>query len=307
MSKAFNTASSVGAVALILSGATIAASPTGAFDAWDVTAGVVDVGACPTGFTCATAVTGEGFFQRQISHTASGADYFQTIITDKTATGSPGALSFSDESYVRTGNVTGLADKAMMKEDVVTGTLTETFEGSTELGTGWANADGGGTAKNETKIYQGIIAVDTAADAEDFDAKFWLRQTGDNAATGKFMRISSTVDIQETGVVADASQDFVLVELSGSENSGASDVFLAGSGTVDWNIGDRIKAVWVGQDMADLTDVAQEFGFTAYEDFDSTTNLINQFSLLAGSSAAPVSWDTGVWDTSSTAFDPFNP
>ncbi len=301
MSKAFKTASSAGAVALILSGAAMAASPTGSFDAWSVNNGTITTTAtCPVGFSCATAVTGEGFFQRQITETSSGNDFFQTIITDKDASGSPGALTFSDESYVRTGNVTGLADKTRMIETTTSGTLTETFEGSTELGTGWAN-DG---TNDVTQIYQAIIADDTAAGAEDFDAKFWLKQLGDQGAAGKHMRISSQVDIQEattSPVAGQGTQDFVLVELSGSENPSVGTADLGSDGSITWAAGDRIKAIWVGQDMAAIEGVQQEFGFTSYEDLTGTTGLINTFSLLSGSASAPVDWTVGTWGSSSAA------
>ena len=300
MSKAFKTASSVGAVALILSGASMAASPTGAFDAWSVSSGVITTtDACPTGFTCATAVTGEGFFQRQITETSSGNDFFQTIITDKTASGAPGALTFSDESYVRTGNVSGLADKTQMKEDTTTGTLTETFEGSTELGTGWAKAG----SDDEAYIYQAIIANDTASGAEDFDAKFWLKQLGAEGAAGKHMRISSSVDIQEaiTSVAGAGTQDFVLVELSGTENPNVGTSDLGTDGSITWAAQDRIKAIWVGQDMSAIAGVQQEFGFTAYEDLTGTTGVINSFSLLSGAASAPIDWVGGPWGSSSAA------
>lgn len=109
--------------ALLSCGSAMAASPTGAFDAWSVTGVTITsaTGECPTGFTCATAVTGEGFFQRQITQSTAGNDYFQTIVTDYTATGSPGELTFSDESFVRTGNVSELADKSEIIEVLTTG------------------------------------------------------------------------------------------------------------------------------------------------------------------------------------------
>ena len=304
MSKAFKTASSVGAVALILSGAAMAAAPfTEGFDKWSATTGTItlDYGSsatCPATFTCASAVTGEGFYQRQITD-GSGNDYFQTIITDKTATGAPGALTFSDESYVRTGNVSGLADKTQMLEETTSSTLTTTFIGSTELGTGWANAAAGagsGTANDVALIYQAIEAEDTAVGAEDFDARFWLRQTGAEGATGKHMRISSQVDIQEDASQP-GTQEFVLVELSGTGENAAGDSIGLGSGnTISWSAGDRIKAIWVGQDMSQIDGVQQEFGFTAYEDFTSSPGIASSFSLLTGSSSAPVSWDTpDIW------------
>jgi len=300
MSKAFKAASSAGAVGLVLSGAAMAASPTGSFDAWSVSGGTITTSTpCPTGFTCATAVTGEGFFQRQITETATGNDFFQTIITDKTATGNPGSLTFSDESYVRSGNVSGLADKSQMQEVTTTGTLVETFEGSTELGTGWAN-DG---TNDITQIYQGIIADDSAAGAEDFDAKFWLKQLGQEGAAGKLMRISSQVDIQEattTPAAGAGTQDFVLVEVSGAENPVGGTADLGADGSISWVAEERIKAIWIGQDMSAIDGVGQEFGFTAYENL-STPDLANSFSLSGGSSVAPIDWDATVWGSSSAA------
>jgi len=309
MSKAFKTAGSVGAVALILSGAAMAAAPfsggSDGFDQWGAAAGGVITPTttggtgdnCPLNFTCASAVTGEGFYQRQITD-GSGNDYFQTIITDKDADGGPGSLAFSDESYVRTGNVSGLADKTQMLEETTNGTLTETFRGSTELGTGWANTAGSGNATDVVKIYQTIEAEDTGAGNEDFDARFWLRQTGPEGSAGKHMRISSKVDIQESNTEP-GSQDFVLVELSGAvENSAGGSIGLGAGNTIDWDAGDRIKAIWVGQDMAAIVGVQQEFGFTAYEDFTTSTGIASDFSLQGGSASAPLGWATGLWGDS---------
>jgi hypothetical protein len=72
---------------VLLSQQSFAAVPTtGSFDQWSVTSGTISA-TCPTGYTCGTAVTGDGFFQRQIVDTTSGGKtYFQTIITDTGAT-----------------------------------------------------------------------------------------------------------------------------------------------------------------------------------------------------------------------------
>ena len=114
--------SSCGVAAFLYCGSAMAASPTGSFDAWSVTGGTItSAGECPEGFTCVTAVTGEVFFQRQITETTAGTDFFQTIITDKTVIGSPGELTFSDESYVSTGSASGLADQSELTEESTSG------------------------------------------------------------------------------------------------------------------------------------------------------------------------------------------
>lgn len=59
----------------------IAAAPT-AFDTWSVDDATISTSSiCPSGFTCAVPVTGDGFFQRQITDEA-GDERFQTIVTD---------------------------------------------------------------------------------------------------------------------------------------------------------------------------------------------------------------------------------
>lgn len=297
MSKAFKAASSLGAVALVLSGAAMAAAPfaggNNGFDQWSVSSGTVSitdldtvtagVQDCPATWTCSPAVTGDGFYQRQVDDGA-GNSYFQTIITDKGVSGGPGGLSFSDESFVKTGNTGGLADKSSISDQSISGSLTETFNTSTELNTGWAAPVGG----DEVKIYQGIVADE--ASAEDFRTDFWLAQLGASGANGKLMRITSRVDIElATGAV----QDFVLVDKNGTDYVADGSV-TAGGDTVNWTgATDNIKAIWVGQDMANVVGVNQQFGYTSYENISGNSTsgfqFADEFSLT---SSAATNWNT---------------
>ncbi len=91
-------------VAAFLSCSGAIAAPPVPFDQWSVTGGTItstDLSACPEGFTCTEPVSGEGFYQRQITEDSSGNDFFQTIITDKPTTTAPSELTFSDEPYVQ--------------------------------------------------------------------------------------------------------------------------------------------------------------------------------------------------------------
>ena len=118
------------------------------------------------------------------------------------------------------------------------------------------------------------------------------------------MRISSSVDIQEattTPAAGAGTHDFVIVELSGSENRNVGTSDLGTVGSITWAAQDRIKAIWVGQDMSAIDGVQQEFGFTAYEDLTGTTGAINSFSLLSGAATAPIDWAGGPWGSSSAA------
>ncbi len=310
MSKSYKAASSAGAVALVLSGSVLAAAP--AFDAWTVSNGAISGGACATGFSCGTAMSDTGFFQRMVTETATGQQYFQTIITENNANAASAAaldaLVFADESFVRTGNVIGLADKQRISE--VSGTIS--FKASTTLSSGWAG--------NSLKLTQSL--VDTS---DTFQTDFIFRQEG-NATnttdiTAKGMKITAYVPIEGTD-----KQDFVLVDLSGdyarvvsnSPSAGKSGVTIPGTppqvmtwtnDTVKGNggvIGDRVQAVWIGQDLSTI--VGQKFGFTSYDNKTTTANdFISTFSL----SAMPaVAWDTAVWGdqvTKGTITDPFLP
>lgn len=296
MNKAYKAASSMGAAALVLSGAAMAAAPADGFDQWTASSGAISAD-CPAGFTCSGDVTGDGFFQRQISDGTN--DYFQTIITDSGVSGTAGALSFSDESFVRTGNVGGLADKSSITDSTTTGALVESFNTATTLLTGWASTNG---TDDEVMIYQGISAIDGGATAgnEDFRTDFWLDQTGTLGAAGKVMRITSSVDIQEqTTSTAAQVQDFVLVDRSGTVEVNAGGVDIDGDATDDltWAAGDNVKAIWVGQDMSLIEGVGQQFGFTSYTNVTTSAtvsdfSLVDQTAIDWDTTAPPVGWGT---------------
>lgn len=319
MSKSYKAASSVGAVALVLSGSVLAAAP--AFDSWTVSNGTISGAACGSGalvgFSCGTAMSDTGFFQRMVTETATGQQFFQTIITENNATATNAAaldaLVFADESFVRTGNTPGLADKQRISQ--VSGTVS--FKTSTTLNSGWAG--------DSLKLTQSL--KDTS---DSFQTDFIFRQEGNasildgSKITAKGMKITAYVPIQGTD-----KQDFVLVDLSGDYARIASNL-AAGKSTVtipggtppkvmSWTndtvkggdvgtagYGDRVQAVWIGQDLSTI--VGQVFGFTSYDNKTSTANdFISDFSL---SSMAAVAWDTAVWGdrvTQGAITDPFQP
>ena len=320
MSKPYKAASSAGAVALVLSGSVLAAAP--AFDSWTVSNGTIAGAACGSGvlagFSCGTAMTDLGFYQRMVTETSTGQQYFQTIITENNATaaGAPAldALVFADESFVRTGNVNGIADKQRISQV----SASTTFKASTTLNSGWAG--------------ESLKLTQTLNDTSDsFQTDFIFRQEGSAATspsgvTATGMKITAYVPIQGAD-----KQDFVLVDLSGDYARIASNV-AAGKSTVtlpatptnlvmSWTndtvkggsaaapagvIGDRVQAVWIGQDLSTI--VGQTFGFTSY---DNKTTVANDFiSTFSLSNMAAVAWDTGVWGaraTTGTITDPFQP
>lgn len=310
MSKSFNVASSIGAVALVLSGSVMAAAPV--FDNWTVNNGTITTGTCDTGFSCGTAMSDVGFYQRMVTNNSTNEVFFQTIITENNATATSAAaldnLVFSDESFVRTGNVNGIADKQRISE--LNGTTT--FKASTTLGSGWAG--------DSLKLTQSLL--DTS---DNFQTDFLFKQQGTGTnITAKGMKITAYVPIQGTD-----KQDFVLVSLQGdyahvvsNPNAGKSTVTIPGSpaqvmswtndttsgsiGTTGVDEGDKIQAVYIGQDLSTI--VGQVFGFTSYDNLTTAANdFVSTFSLTDMSAVA---WDTTVWGdrvTQGTITDPFTP
>ncbi len=302
MNNSYKAASSVGAVALIVSGAVMAVPP---FDKWSVSGGTISA-SCTGGLVCGEALVDKGFFQRMI--TEGGTTYFQTIITEDNATAGSGALDsllFSDESFVRTGNVNGILDKQRISETVAnTGSSPTTFtkfSASTELGSGW-----GGNSLTLTQYLE-----DTS---DGFQTDFIFKQVGPSAnPIAKGMKITAYVPIEKGD-----DQDFVLVDLQGDYAQGGGSVSLTGDnnpGTMTWAVddspndnsgvvGDRIQAIWIGQNLSSI--VGQQFGFTAYDNKTSAADdFISVFSLTDMSAQ---SWLTNTWGdlvTQGTITSPF--
>ncbi len=293
MSKAFKAASSIGAAMVVLAGSVSAAAPN--LSEWTVSSGIVSTNlACFSGYTCGNAITGVGFFQRQVTDDLTGEDYFQTIITDTGATGSAGDvnISFSDESFVAMGNSNGIKDKSYINSiDTNNGTVFEAFYATTELNTGWAAPSGG----DQTKIWQAVEADMDALNGNDFRTDFWFDQlaTG-TTVNSRLMRISEYVDIEKS---SGSSQDFVLVDKLGADFTVAGSVagFVLSDGStsnLSWANGDNIQAVWLGQDLSQMGDVYQSFGFTSYNNVDNADPKLEGFSLSPGSYSAPQLWNT---------------
>lgn len=316
MNKVFKAATSVGTAALLLSGVAGAAVPMEAmpgffFDQWSASQAsgkgvVITTDVCTDKWICGSAITGDGFYQRQITEVGKSTSYFQTIITDAGMgrdigaenLGDPDKLTFSDESFVQTGNNDGIADKQGIKELelVTTGTKNSErfFKNETILQVGWA-ASGVGT---DLKLYQGIY--DTKK--EGFRTDFWLGQVESQANQG--ILITSRVGLGGTwgdlGKAGSEFQDFVFVELKGSMNntSGLIDITnnssFATANTMEWTSGQDIKATWVGQKMQST--LGQTFIYEGYDNVSTknTYDLVSTFS-LSKTDINPTYWSNAVW------------
>lgn len=95
----------------------MAAAPE--LDDWTLINGDIkanDEWACFAGYTCGNSITGNGFFQRQVTD-SSGNDFFQTIITDSSVSGSTGQVSFGDESFEKNNGASQDSASEVARED----------------------------------------------------------------------------------------------------------------------------------------------------------------------------------------------
>ena len=303
MKKFIKTIGTVGSAALILSG-TAWADPPVTFGQWSVNGSsnvVFNYGGaatCPTGYTCATPTTGAGFLQRQITHTASGNRYFQTVITPDNAVSQTSAqVSFADESFVRLGS-TGVSSSQRATDTSVSGVATTDFTTSTIVNAGWA---AGGATYKDLEISQTETVTNNKATASAevvLYNGFTFNQNGTSAApTGKFMDVTQGVLITAGATLGsnadDDVQKFVMREASGNLNGAAhtlgTPVLLPGSSTgtdVAWSATDNVKVTYVGQQM--VASGVESFRYQFYDNVTSAAaDSISNFEVGASS---PWTW-----------------
>ncbi|HHM04666.1 MAG TPA: hypothetical protein ENJ19_02855 [Gammaproteobacteria bacterium] len=292
MKKSNWAVSTMGSVALILSGAAVA-DPPAAFDVWtavntgsgatvtfgDYDSGTAGTQTCPAGYTCGTPVTGSGFLQRQLTD-SSGNQYFQTIVIPETSGSAggdaPSSLSFADESFVRVG-VDGMSGQQRAVDSTTTSGVTTTFSTATIVNSGWAS---GGSTYKDLDVSQAITVNDGSQDTL-YNA-FTLQMNGPSTSpTGKFISVEQGVMIEagsNTGSNADDDmQKFVMKEAVGDLNSAAhtlgSPVLLPNSTTgtdVAWSGTDDVKVIWVGQQM--VKSGVDSFRYQFYDNITSAAD-----------------------------------
>lgn len=283
MRRAIKFALTMGSAALIVSGATMAGPPI-AYDQWQAVDGDIVSGTdpnaavpCAPGYTCVTGVAALGFLQRTVTAT-DGTQYFQTIITDENATGAPGVLPFSDESFVRSGSsVGGIAGKQRVTDLGVTNPG-QNLTTLNELNMGWAQQVG--ASANQLDLSQTLTE-----DAVGFSTAFRFFRLPGVGTFNEGLEINQSVLLPSvdpnspTDPLNPDKQVFTLRQLQASAPGSAT---LPGAPNLTWVANDRIKAIWVGQNMPST---GQVFGFQAHENV-TTQTLRSYFSLA----------DTGPWD-----------
>jgi len=242
-----------------------AANPV--FDNWTVSNGAITPGACPSGFSCETLTTGNGFVQNQMVNSATGVTYIQTVITDVNASGNPAQLGYRDESFVQLGSTNGILSQQIMTQTDSSGTFTS----SSQLANGWANPTP--SATNPSMIIQQCFRADcSSAPNSTFDNTFTMMLISDASGnpTDRSLTIDQNVGLG-TGTSTD-SQRFYLRELQGAFNPSSGSMTLGATsfdsnnnplngGTVTWVAGNDVMVRWIGQSINLGAQGLSQFGF----------------------------------------------
>lgn len=255
-----------------------AAAPV--FDNWTIDGGAIEgtTGAtpCGTGFTCETLTVGDGFIQVQWVDANTGDAYIQTVITDAGATGSPGDLTYVDESFVRLGSNNGIMARQRNQQEGTDGVFTN----SSTLAIGWANPNPDGSNPNmiieQSFESEGVPAVT----GDEFLNAFTMRivNATDTNPRSQSMTVEQQLGLGD-GITASAdAQHFLLEDRQGaftetdgtmtldpsigfSFGGGAQDA--QNGGNVTWEAGEQVVMTWIGQRLDLGNQGLSQFGFQA--------------------------------------------
>ena len=221
------------------------------YDDWTVTDGVI-TSACPSGAICSDEVSGKGLLQREV--VVAGESYFQTIVAEKTDTGSPTIIDFSDagllsyfsESFVSKNNgEEGLANKSRLATEDLVGTAPNNMSIDTEIKSGWAR---GGPADPVFELRQSQLDVSgfLSSVSSDFtmkrledDSRYMMLLTDAPALAG-WGGINFATQIIEGGFQTTERVATAGGLLANGDFGGVVD------GDIAWSPGDTLQVSWGG-------------------------------------------------------------
>jgi hypothetical protein len=242
---------------------------------WNVANGVITADPCPVGVACGAAITGAGFYQREVTR-ADGSKYFQTIITDGTASGNPhtapaytgtaptyfnmGALAFATESFVSPGS-TGLSSRTQML-DVTTGkdelgfTVSMPMAYSTVLNNGWAQGSGAMPVLQIKEIvgFGGTTTMGSMAGAPTFAGNY-LGTQFDMTVAANGAKDYTIISVPYQNPKPSVFYTRVIEGGVQTSSHALTDPLLVPGGTnggnISWTAGDSLQAMYLGTGYGD--------------------------------------------------------
>ena len=241
------------------------------FDSWSVSSGTIT--STIPGAT--TLVKESGLLQESFTDD-NGVKLFHTVITEATATGTPGVgagVPYSDESFVRQDQVSGILSQQQISTTTaavatVGANDKQAFSPTSKLSSGWANATITGPSGNcQTYAAANGVAADvdisqTVQDygkmatttvgvvGDEFSNVFGLLITknASGTVTGTSTSLNQGVGMGPDGTGVQSAQTFRAKRLTGTANTGGTgSITLGANPAVTFAAGDDVMLTWIGQ------------------------------------------------------------
>lgn len=239
------------------------------FNSWTVSGGTIT--STIPGAT--TLVKESGFLQESFTDD-NGVKLFHTVITEATATGTPGVnLPYSDESFVRQDQVAGILSQQQISSTTaavatVGANDKQVFSTVSKLSSGWANAViGAGVGAGQTyaaangvladvditqtvQDYGKMATTTTGVVGDEFSNVFGLLITknASGTVTGTSTTLNQGVGMGPDGTGVQSAQTFRAKRLTGTANTGGNgSITLGTNSAVTFAAGDDVMLTWIGQ------------------------------------------------------------
>lgn len=286
------------------------AGPPVPYNGWSVANGAVATN-CASGFTCATLAASPGFLQRNIRNSATGREYFQTILTGTAASGTAtSGVPFSDETFVLGGTggtgVAGIASTQTMRLQNTSPISTTALNMTTIINSGWAaeaglpnisiaqevtETDARGMQFRATATIKGNndqngnqIGTDLRVDTV-FTQPVGMEQVGDDGSS-----VSTTLRDAEASTVR---------RIGGNMLTAAGTATLPNGRSISWQPGATLNAVWAGQLFTRRDDVGETqgnrgMGWTGggFQSYDVLGDNVGLAAYYNFGSPGPYNWAT---------------
>ena len=249
------------------------AAPPQAYDQWSIGSNDNISATCPSGFSCETVVSGNGFLQQNLTNESGGDDFFHTVMVTEAAD----QQSFIDENFVRQSDnpnplATGIFDKQSISFAQTTKVADSQFDMNTQLRPGWDSTNTEPNVEinqniNEAsrkmyfgnKFYEGDYSLDTyiAINTDANGVRTGYLQELDQRVKDPGQLMQSNCDLTDDGCRKDNvegtggfyaeidTQVFALRRKSGDYTSAGS-ATLSGGRSISWQAGHDIRAYLVG-------------------------------------------------------------
>ncbi len=284
------------------------AGPPVPYDNWSAGGGTISA-PCPSGYTCEENVNDRGILQRILTD-ASGRRHIQLIIHDSNAQGTLSIESFVNATENSAQN--GIALKQTLTASDAVGTQLTV---NALINTGWALDPTSPALRMDQTLTQNDRGVGFSSTFR-YEVDRAAGSEGGNT-TGTFLDIRQ--DLVNSSVLTDnpaTGQDlyaFVLRQAGGDRVTQGGSVSLSGGrmgmmggggrgGTLSWQAGDTVQAIWVGQlcegcqqggGMGGMGGMGGGGGGTvtfSYQAFDNLSDTAGDITSYSLNSTDPRSW-----------------